>query len=143
MALRLDTTEGIPLSESSLIHEFNGKEPKKFVLYFSAVCTPPPEPKISSVFPHLGQAKDAILAGADSILLDEFDPELLKKNIKEFIELSRNRANRIKSNNLIIEVSGINHKDITNYLIDGVDLISTSSSITKSDWIDFSMRYIN
>ena len=25
------------------------------------------------------QAKDAVLAGADSILLDEFNPELLKK----------------------------------------------------------------
>jgi len=89
------------------------------------------------------QAKDAVLAGADSILLDEFKPEELKKGIKELRELSTNRANRIIRNNLIIEVSGINPKDINNYLIDGVDLISTSSSITKSDWIDFSMRYIN
>ncbi len=89
------------------------------------------------------QAKDAVLAGADSILLDEFNPEILKKCIKELRELSTKRANKIIRNNLIIEVSGINPKDINNYLIDGVDLISTSSSITKSDWIDFSMRYIN
>ncbi len=89
------------------------------------------------------QAKDAVLAGADSILLDEFNPELLKNNIKELRELSLNRANTTNKNNLIIEVSGINPKNIRNYLIDGVDLISTSSSITKSDWIDFSMRYIN
>jgi len=44
---------------------------------------------------------------------------------------------------LIIEVSGINPEEISKYLIDGVDLISTSSAITKSNWIDFSMRYIN
>ncbi|MDC3077965.1 carboxylating nicotinate-nucleotide diphosphorylase [Prochlorococcus sp. AH-716-O05] len=89
------------------------------------------------------QAKDAILAGADSILLDEFNPELLKKGIKELRELSTNNSNRTIRNNLIIEVSGINPINISNYLIDGVDLISTSSSITKSNWIDFSMRYIN
>ena len=89
------------------------------------------------------QAKDAVLAGADSILLDEFNPELLKKGINELRELSTNNTNRTIRNNLIIEVSGINPINISNYLIDGIDLISTSSSITKSNWIDFSMRYIN
>ena len=89
------------------------------------------------------QAKDAVLAGADSILLDEFNPELLKKGIKELRELSTNKSNRKIRNDLIIEVSGINPINISNYLIDGIDLISTSSSITKSNWIDFSMRYIN
>ena len=89
------------------------------------------------------QAKEAVLAGADSILLDEFNPELLKNGIKELRALSKNRGNKKNKNNLIIEVSGINPKEISNYLIDGVDLISTSSAITKSDWIDFSMRYIN
>ena len=88
------------------------------------------------------QAKDAVLAGADSILLDEFNPEFLKKDIKELRELSSNTSRKFK-NNLIIEISGINPRDINKYLIDGVDLISTSSSITKSNWIDFSMRYIN
>ena len=89
------------------------------------------------------QAKDAVLAGADSILLDEFNPKLLKKAIKELREISNKSARRIIKNNLIIEISGINPKEISNYLIDGIDLISTSSSITKSNWIDFSMRYIN
>lgn len=89
------------------------------------------------------QAKDAVLAGADSILLDEFNPELLKKGIKELRELSTNNSNRTIRNDLIIEVSGINPINISKYLIDGIDLISTSSSITKSNWIDFSMRYIN
>ena len=92
---------------------------------------------------NMKQAKDAVLAGADSILLDEFNPESLKKGIKELRELSTNNSNRTIRNDLIIEVSGINPINISNYLIDGVDLISTSSSITKSNWIDFSMRYIN
>ena len=91
----------------------------------------------------LKQAKDAVLAGADSILLDEFSPEFLKKGIKELRELSTNNSIKTIRNDLIIEVSGINPINISNYLIDGIDLISTSSSITKSNWIDFSMRYIN
>ena len=45
------------------------------------------------------QAKDAVLAGADSILLDEFNPELLKNGIKELRELSTNRANKKNKNN--------------------------------------------
>lgn len=92
---------------------------------------------------NMRQAKDAVLAGADSILLDEFTPKLLKEGIKELRNLSENRTNTIIKKNLVIEVSGINPNDINDYLIDGIDLISTSSSITKSDWIDFSMRYIN
>jgi nicotinate-nucleotide pyrophosphorylase (carboxylating) len=61
---------------------------------------------------NIEQAKEAVLAGADSVLLDELSP-------------------------------GINPQEISKYLIKGIDLISTSSSITKSNWIDLSMRYIN
>ena len=89
------------------------------------------------------QAKEAVLAGADSILLDELDPELIKKGVKELRHLSINSANKKINKDLIIEVSGINPKEISNYLIEVVDLISTSSSITKSNWIDLSMSYIN
>jgi len=92
---------------------------------------------------NLNQAKDAVLAGADSILLDEINPELLKTGIKELRNLSAKTSNQKFKKDLIIEVSGINPKEINNYLIDGIDLISTSSAITKSNWIDFSMRYIN
>ena len=91
----------------------------------------------------INQAKEAVLAGADSILLDEFDPKVLAKEIKELRNLSANRGKLSIKNNLIIEVSGIKPEEIRNYLIEGIDLISTSSSITKSNWIDFSMRYIN
>ena len=87
------------------------------------------------------QAKDAIIAGADSILLDEISPDILKKSIKELRTTSRGIYKNY-GKQLIIEVSGINHQEIDKYLIEGIDFISTSSSVTKSKWIDFSMRYI-
>ncbi len=92
---------------------------------------------------NIEQAKEAVLAGADSVLLDELSPEIIKKNVKELRDLSMNSLRKEVNKNLIIEVSGINPEKISKYLIKGIDLISTSSSITKSNWIDLSMRYIN
>ena len=88
------------------------------------------------------QAKEAIIAGADSILLDEINPDLLRKSIKELRMISKEICKKNNGKDLIIEVSGINHLEIDKYLIEGIDFISTSSSVTKSKWIDFSMRYI-
>ncbi len=92
---------------------------------------------------NIEQAKEAVLAGADSVLLDELSPEIIKENVQELRDLSMNSLKKEVNKNLIIEVSGINPKEISKYLIKGIDLISTSSSITKSNWIDLSMRYIN
>ena len=87
------------------------------------------------------QAKEAVMAGADSLLLDEFEPESLKSSINELRQLSRNHFHEEDRKKLIIEVSGINPNEIDSYLIDGIDFISTSSPVTKSNWIDLSMRY--
>ena len=92
---------------------------------------------------NIEQAKEAVLAGADSILLDEINPETIKKKVQELRGLSIDSLKKEVNKNLIIEVSGINPNEISKYLIKGIDLISTSSSITKSNWIDLSMRYIN
>ena len=92
---------------------------------------------------NIDQAKEAILAGADSILLDELKPRILRENINLLREVRLNNDCKEVRKNLIIEVSGINPDEIENYLIDGIDLISTSSATTKSKWIDFSMRYID
>ena len=89
---------------------------------------------------NIEQAKEAVLAGADSVLLDELSPEIIKKNVQELRDLSMNSLKKEVNKNLIIEVSGINPEEISKYLIKGIDLISTSSSITKSNWIDLSMR---
>ena len=90
---------------------------------------------------NLKQAKDAIMAGADSLLLDEFEPKYLENSIYELRELSKNIYTKDSKKKLSIEVSGINPNEIEDYLIEGIDYISTSSSITKSNWIDLSMRY--
>ena len=87
------------------------------------------------------QAKEAILAGADSILLDEIAPSLLSKHVNELRDLSL-RTNQNSRKRLVIEVSGINPNEIKKYLIKGIDYISTSAATTKSNWIDLSMRYI-
>ena len=92
---------------------------------------------------NIEQAKEAVLAGADSVLLDELSPETIKKSVQELRDLSINSLKKEVNKNLIIEVSGINPQEISKYLIKGIDLISTSSAITKSNWIDLSMRYIN
>ena len=89
------------------------------------------------------QAKEAILAGADSILLDEIEPNILRDNINLLRQISLNNDCKDAKKNLIIEVSGINPDEIENYIIDGINLISTSSATTKSKWIDLSMRYID
>ncbi len=89
---------------------------------------------------NINQAREAILAGADSILLDEIEPDLLRTSIENLRNLSRKQS---KKNNISIEVSGINPNEIDKYFIDGINLISTSSATTKSNWIDFSMRYIS
>ena len=91
---------------------------------------------------NINQAKEALLSGADSILLDEINPLLLKTGIKELRNLWTNQNKEDFKKKLTIEISGINPDDIKNYLIEGIDYISTSSSITKSNWIDLSMRYI-
>jgi len=89
------------------------------------------------------QAKEAIIAGADSILLDEIEPNILRDNINLLRQISLNNDCKDVKKNLIIEVSGINPDEIENYIIDGINLISTSSATTKSKWIDLSMRYID
>tara|TARA_Y100001968_G_C19453356_1_gene770306 strand:- start:5002 stop:5865 length:864 start_codon:yes stop_codon:yes gene_type:complete len=90
---------------------------------------------------NLMQAKDGLMAGADGLLLDEFEIKSLESSIHELRNLSMNLLNQERQKKLTIEVSGINPNEIENYLIDGIDYISTSSSITKSNWIDLSMRY--
>ncbi len=92
---------------------------------------------------NITQAKEAILAGADSILLDEIQPKSLRDNINLLREISLSNDCKEIRKNLIIEVSGINPDEIENYMIDGINLISTSAATTKSKWIDISMRYID
>ena len=87
------------------------------------------------------QAKEAVKAGADGVLLDEMSIQAIEKLVPELRQLSKNSKSKYASQNIVIEVSGINPNNVSDYIFTGIDLISTSAPITKSKWIDFSMRF--
>ena len=87
------------------------------------------------------QAKEAVEAGADGILLDEMSIQTIEKLVPELRQLSKTSKSKYVSQNIVIEVSGINPNNLSDYIFTGIDLISTSAPITKSKWIDFSMRF--
>ena len=87
------------------------------------------------------QAKEAVEAGADGVLLDEMSIKTIAKLVPELRQLSKDNYSKYVSKNIVIEVSGINPDNLADYNFTGVDLISTSAPITKSKWIDFSMRF--
>ena len=88
-----------------------------------------------------GQAKEAVEAGADGVLLDEMSIQTIEKLVPELRQLSQTINAKYVSQNIVIEVSGINPNNLSDYISTGIDLISTSAPITKSKWLDFSMRF--
>ena len=74
-------------------------------------------------------------------LLDEMSIQAIEKLVPELRQLSKNSKSKYVSQNIVIEVSGINPNNVSDYIFTGIDLISTSAPITKSKWIDFSMRF--
>ena len=87
------------------------------------------------------QAKDAVNAGADGVLLDEMSLAKIIELVPRLRELAAKPSQDRMSSQIVIEISGINPTEINKYASSGVDLISTSAPITKSSWIDFSMRF--
>ncbi len=87
------------------------------------------------------QAKEAVEAGADGVLLDEMSIQTIEKLVPELRQLSQTSNSKYVSQNIVIEVSGVNPNNLSDYISTGIDLISTSAPITKSKWIDFSMRF--
>ena len=89
------------------------------------------------------QAEEAVLGGADGVLLDDMSVDVVLSLVPRLRELAAGDFPQRKSNQIVLEVSGIDPMQIKNYASTGVDLISTSAPITKSNWIDFSMRFTN
>lgn len=84
---------------------------------------------------NLEQVKEAIARQADIIMLDNMPRETMKKAV----ELIRQQNNKIK-----IEASGnITLETIRGVAETGVDYISTSAPITRSTWLDLSMKISN
>ncbi|WP_019507645.1 carboxylating nicotinate-nucleotide diphosphorylase [Pleurocapsa sp. PCC 7319] len=83
---------------------------------------------------NLEEVEAALKHGADIIMLDNMAPEIMTQAVK----IIRDTNSRVK-----IEASGnITLKTIRNVAETGVDYISTSAPITRSHWLDISMRMI-
>lgn len=82
----------------------------------------------------LEQVEEALQHGADIIMLDNMQPELMAVAVRKI----RSRNSKIK-----IEASGnITLNNIRAVAQTGVDYISTSAPITQSKWLDLSMRIV-
>ncbi len=82
------------------------------------------------------QAEEATRIGADGILLDAFPPEVLHNLVPKLRKLAS-----IRTNQIVLEASGIDPINLKAYAKSGIDLISTSAPITRSSWIDLSMLF--
>jgi nicotinate-nucleotide pyrophosphorylase (carboxylating) len=80
------------------------------------------------------EAAAAVRAGVDGVLLDEFTPGQLVELVPRLRALAQGRG-------LVLEASGVQPGQIQAYAASGIDLISTSAPITRSPWLDLSMRF--
>ncbi len=82
------------------------------------------------------EAQAAIQAGADGVLLDEFSPEQLSQLVPRLRALAAERGAAV-----VLEASGVQPDQLQAYAGTGIDLISSSAPITRSSWLDISMRF--
>ena len=87
------------------------------------------------------EAKAAVRAGADAVLLDEFSPEALEDLVPRLRALAAERMVAGGTGSLVLEASGVRPEQLRAYGATGIDLISTSAPITRSAWLDLSMRF--
>ena len=79
------------------------------------------------------QALEAVQAGANGVLLDEFTPQQLSALVPCLRDCS--------TRGVVLEASGIQPEQLQAYAATGIDLISTSAPVTRSRWLDLSMRF--
>ena len=79
------------------------------------------------------EALEAVQAGANGVLLDEFSPEQLTQLVPRLRDCS--------TGVVVLEASGIQPEQLQAYAATGIDLISTSAPVTRSRWLDLSMRF--
>jgi len=87
------------------------------------------------------EAQAAVRAGADAVLLDEFSPENLRALVPRLRALAAERGVAGGSGALVLEASGVRPEQLRAYGATGIDLISTSAPVTRSPWLDLSMRF--
>jgi len=82
------------------------------------------------------EAGAAIEAGADGVLLDEFSPAALAELVPRLRAQAAARGSAV-----VLEASGVQPEQLAAYAATGIDLISTSAPVTRSSWLDLSMRF--
>ena len=78
----------------------------------------------------------AVRAGAEGVLLDDFAPSALAELVPRLRALAAERGAPV-----VLEASGIAPAALRAYATAGIDLISSSAPITRSPWLDLSMRF--
>lgn len=78
------------------------------------------------------EAMAAVQAGADAVLLDDFTPAALAALVPQL---------RALAPAVLLEASGVRPEQLAAYAATGIDLISTSAPVTRSPWLDLSMRF--
>ena len=82
------------------------------------------------------EAQAAVAAGAEGVLLDEFTPEAVAGLAPKLRHMARQRGKA-----LVLEVSGVRPGQLRAYVSCDIDLISTSAPVTRSCWLDLTMRF--
>ena len=82
------------------------------------------------------EAEQAIQAGADAVLLDGFSPGALAELVPVLRRLATDLGRAV-----VLEASGVEPAQLRACAASGVDLISSSAPITRSPWLDISMRF--
>jgi len=78
------------------------------------------------------EAEAAVRAGADAVLLDDFSPAALAALVPRL---------RALAPAVVLEASGVRPEQLAAFASTGIDLISTSAPVTRSPWLDLSMRF--
>jgi nicotinate-nucleotide pyrophosphorylase (carboxylating) len=92
------------------------------------------------------EARRALRAGADGVLLDGFSPEELLAVVPRLRRLASEPRNNLTGDMMggaavVLEASGVATDALRAYAATGVDLISTSAPMTRFPWLDLSMRF--
>jgi len=87
------------------------------------------------------EAIAAVRCGADAVLLDDFSPGELLALVPRLRLLAAERAATGGAGSLVLEASGVQPEQLAAYAASGIDLISSSAPVTRSAWLDLSMRF--
>ncbi|KAI9799190.1 MAG: hypothetical protein M1833_004230 [Piccolia ochrophora] len=93
----------------------------------------------------LAEAREAVEAGADVVMLDNFSPEGAREAARTLKQeyTSASGANTAAGHRFLVEVSGgLNEGNVEGFVCEDIDVISTSSIHQSAPHVDFSLKII-